>query len=171
MTSPGQTSPRSKTVGFFRMKFRDCTTTVRSATCVTMVRPALEDASAVWDTYKQNDAQLLGKVRTASSSKMRLQQPQRQNTLYRTITARWSEMNSLEQRRLYSRVQMLYRISSRLLDINLARFCQHADPRTRGAQRVHQEHTNHLVLFNPIFPRTVRDWNHLPTAITSATSL
>ena len=25
----------------------------------------------------------------------------------------------------------------------------------------HQDHTNHPVLFNSFFPRTVRDWNHL----------
>ena len=78
--------------------------------------------------------------------------------------------NSLEQRRLRNRLQLLYRISSGLVDINLTGFCQHADPRTRGVRRLHLERPRHPVLFNSFFRRTVRDWNHLPTAITSAIS-
>ena len=44
--------------------------------------------------------------------------------------------NSLEQRRLHNRLRVLHRISSGLVDINLTGCCQHADPRTKGAQRV-----------------------------------
>ena len=48
-------------------------------------------------------------------------------------------------------------------------FC-HSDPRTRGAQRLHQEQTQHYDLFHS-FPCTVSDWNLLPTAVSSAPSL
>ena len=58
-----------------------------------------------------------------------------------------------------------------LVIIDLTSFCHHADPRTRGAQRLHQEHTSHPVLFNSFFTHTVRDWNHLPVTATSAASL
>ena len=78
--------------------------------------------------------------------------------------------NSLEQRRPHNRLQMLYRISSELVNINLTSFCQHADPRTRGAQCLHQERTNHPILFN-FFSCTIIDWNHHLFAITSVTSL
>ena len=42
--------------------FRDCATTVRSATYLTMVSLTLEYASTVWDPRKQEDTQQLEKV-------------------------------------------------------------------------------------------------------------
>ena len=41
----------------------------------------------------------------------------------------------------------------------------------RGVQRLHQEQTQHHVLFHSFFPHTVSEWNVLPTAISSAPSL
>ena len=59
-----------------------------------------------------------------------------------------------------------YRISSRLVNINLNSFCHHTGPRARGAQQLHQQHTNHPVLFNSFSPHHKRlepssDCHHL----------
>ena len=72
------------------------------------------------------------------------------------------KQNSLEQRWLHKWLQMLY---PGLVNI-LISFCEHADPRTRGAQCLHQEHTNHPVLFNSFSPHHKRlepssDCHHL----------
>ena len=61
------------------------------------------------------------------------------------ISLKWK---SLEHCRLHNQLQMLYWISSQLINISLTSFGQHADPWTRGAQRLHQERTIHPVLFN-----------------------
>ena len=53
-----------------------------SATYTTVVRPTLEFTSTAWDPHEQKDAQ--------SSSKVCLQQLQRQDTRYRQIAARQS---------------------------------------------------------------------------------
>ena len=50
------------TMGFLRRNFRECTPKVKTATYITLVRPTLEYASAVWDPYKQKDAQLFENV-------------------------------------------------------------------------------------------------------------
>ena len=47
---------------------------------------------------------------------------------------------------------MLYKITNSLIDtymyIKPASFFKHSDPRTRRAQKLHQEHTQHHVLFH-----------------------
>ena len=52
----------NRTMGFLRRNFRECTPKVKTATYTTLVRPTLEYALAVWDPYKQKDAQLLENV-------------------------------------------------------------------------------------------------------------
>ena len=52
----------NRTMRFLRRNFRECTPKVKTATYTTLVRPTLEYASAVWDSYKQKDVQLLENV-------------------------------------------------------------------------------------------------------------
>ena len=81
------------------------------------------------------------------------------------------EWNSLEERRLHNQIQMLCQINKGLVDINLTSSCQLAHPRTRGTQRLHQEHISHSALLNSFFSCTMKDWNHLPVTTASAASL
>ena len=137
----------NRTVGFLWRILRDCTTKFRYATDVTMVYPMLEYASTVWDPYKHKDTQLLEKVQQQAAryacNNFRNKTPGTVQLLLNSL--KW---NNLEQCRLRNQLQMLHQISSGLVNINLTRFCQHADPRTRGAQCLHQECTNHPILFN-----------------------
>ena len=65
---------------------------------------------------------------------------------------------------------MLYKINNDLVDINPESFFHHSDPRTRGAKRLHQEQTQHHVLFHSLCPSTVSEWSLLPKDIYSAPS-
>jgi len=76
---------------------------------------------------------------------------------------KWS---SLEQWKWQTCLGMLYKIN-----INPASFFHLSDSKTRGAQRLHQEHAQHLVLFHSFFLHTVSEQNLLTTAISSAPSL
>ena len=60
----------NRTMGFLRRNFRECTPKVKTTTYTTLVRPTLEYASAVWDPYKQNDAQLLENVQRRAARYM-----------------------------------------------------------------------------------------------------
>ena len=75
---------------------------------------------------------------------------------------KWS---SLEQQKRQTCLGKLHKLNNDIVDINPAIFFHFIGPRTRGAQRLHQEQAQHHVLFHSIFPRTVSEWNLLPTAI------
>jgi hypothetical protein len=81
------------------------------------------------------------------------------------------QWDSLEQRRLHNRLGMLYRIHNGLVDINFSTLYRRSDSRTRGADRLRQEHASHPALSHSFVPRTISDWNRLPTTVTFASSL
>jgi hypothetical protein len=160
----------NRVVGFLRRNFRDCTTKVRSATYTTMVRPTLEYASTVWDPHLQKDVQLLEKVQRRAAryacNNYRDRSPGAVTQLLQQL-----QWDSLEQRRLHNRLGMLYRIHNGLVDINPSTLYRRSDSRTRGADRLRQGHASHPALSHSFVPRTISDWNRLPTTVTSASSL
>ena len=159
----------NRTMGFLRRNFRECTPKVKTATYTTLVRPTLEYASAVWDPYKQKDAQLIEKVQRGAARYVNNNYTDRSPG---SVTSMLENLKwSLEHRRRQIRLGMLYKINKGLVDINPANFFYHADRRTREAQRLHQEQIQQPALFHSFFPRTVSGWNHLPTSISSAPSL
>ena len=66
---------------------------------------------------------------------------------------------------------MLYKIKHNIVDMDLSQYTKPSDTRTRGLHRFFIEQTDHLVLFNSFFPRTIRDWNSLPASTDLASSL
>ncbi|KAL8604766.1 hypothetical protein ACOMHN_017731 [Nucella lapillus] len=159
----------SRTVGFLRRNFSSCSTPVKAATYTTMVRPVLEYASAVWDPPLQIDINKLERVqRRAARYATNTYMEQAPGTVTRLLQdLRW---DTLENRRSSTRLQMLYKINNKLVDLNKSHFYRQADGRTRG-NRIYQERVNHPAHFNSFFPRTLRQWNTLPPSATSAPSL
>ena len=83
-------------------------------------------------------------------------------------TLKW---DSLQERRQQNRLHMLYKIKHGLVDINPADYMRHADPRTRGSQRLYRERADHPALFHSFFPKTLSVWNALPEMATLAPTL
>ena len=112
-------------VGFLRRNFRECTPKVKTATYITLVRPTLVYASAVWDPYKQKDVQLLENVERRAArcvnNTFTDRSPGSVTSMLENI--KWT---SLEHRRRQIRLGMLYIINKGL---NPASFFHHADPR------------------------------------------
>ena len=79
--------------------------------------------------------------------------------------------DSLEERRLHQRLLMLYKINNGIVDVEKSTFYRHGDPRTRGTQNIHQELFKHPSLKDTFFPRTISQWNRLPTRLTESPSL
>ena len=160
----------NRTVGFLRRNFRDCSTKVRSATYTSMVRPRLEYASSVWDPHKRKDVQLLEKVQRRAAryacNSYHDRSPGAVTQLLQQL-----QWDSLEQRRHHNRLTALYKIQNGLVDLQPTKFFQPSDSRTRGANRLRQENVSHPALFHSFFPRTISEWNRLPTTTTSAPSL
>ena len=135
-----------------------------------MVRPTLEYSSAVWDPQQQKDIRLLEKVQLGAARYVTNSYTDRSPGTVTSILE-YFKWTSLEHQRQQIRLGMLYKINNGLADINPENFFRHADSRTRGSQRLYQEQTQHPVLFHSFFPRTVSEWNLLPTSVSSAPSL
>ena len=85
-------------------------------------------------------------------------------------------LNSLEwiplsTRRYHQRLIMLYKIQHFTVDIGQFNILRPGDSRTRGAYRVYQIPAVQSVYKYSFFPRTIQDWNSLPTYVTDCTSL
>ena len=83
------------------------------------------------------------------------------------------DISTLEQCRQSSRLILFYKIISNLLPISIPGYYQHTQFHTR------QHHTNHFILPQPtlnsykyiFYPRTIKDWNNLPTNVIEARDL
>ena len=76
----------------------------------------------------------------------------------------------LEQRRLRSRLTMMYKISHDLIDIPASLYLTPGDTRTRGS-KYRQPPTYRDVYKYSYFPRTIRDWNNLPEHVKEASTI
>jgi hypothetical protein len=156
----------NKTLGFVRRNLHSCSAQVKAASYTTMVRPILEYASSAWDPYLQRDINMLETVQRRAArfacNSYRDRTPGCVEKMMNDL--RWQP---LEVRRKTNRLAFLHKINNGLVDININDFVRRSDPRTRGAQRFHQERADHPALYHSFFPRTLREWNKLPTALTS----
>ncbi|KAL8570711.1 hypothetical protein ACOMHN_039146 [Nucella lapillus] len=162
----------NRTVGFLRRNLKDCTTEVRKATYMTMVRPTLEYASTVWDPHTRQDIDLLEKVqKRAARFACNCYFERAPGTV--TDLLRKLQWDSLEIRRHHNRLGMLYRIENGLVDIPPSTLYRPSHSRTSGrnSTAIFQEHSKHPALHNSFVPRTVREWNKLSTETTTAPSV
>ena len=65
---------------------------------------------------------------------------------------------------------MLYKILHGLVEVSTDYF-RRSDSRTRGQKRFFQERVCNEAYSKSFFPRTIREWNQLPSHITSAETL
>ena len=78
---------------------------------------------------------------------------------------RWE---SLRHRR--DRLPMLFHVQHGLVDVNTD-YIQLNDTRSRGSQRLRQLNANTDVYKYAFYPRTICDWNQLPTTVTEVQTL
>ena len=165
-------SKGNKSLGFLRRNLRNCTPTVREATYKSLVRPILEYASTVWDPADRD----AGDIAALEKVQRRAARYAQNNYIDRYPGCVTGMLNSLgweplSNRRYSNRLIMLYRMQSNQLDIDTSDLLKKADCRTRGNSRLYQDHSQQPVLHNNFFPRTIRQWNNLPTSLTDSPSL
>ena len=135
-----------------------------------IIRPSLEYASCVWDPYQTNQIQELEKVQRRAA---RFVFNSYTDTTPGHVTNLVQQLNwePLESRRTKNRLTMAYKIQNSLVDVNHNRYYIPADSRTRGGLRFRQQRTNKEQYRQSFFPRSIREWNILPDAITTAPTL
>ena len=160
----------NRTLGFLRRNFRECTPPVKAATYTAMVRPSLEYASTVWDPTNQAQIKALEQVQRRAAryvfNDFHTKTPGCVTKMVEDL--HWE---SLEERRRQNRLSMMFRFNQNLVDLPMDRYLRASDSRTRGSHKFFQERSRQPIYYNSFFPRTVREWNTLPTRVVSAASL
>ena len=157
----------NKTLGFIRRNLKDCTKPVKAAAYSTIVRPSVEYASTVWDPTKQAKIKAIEQVQKRAARFVNNNYTDRTpGCVTKMVTSlKWE---SLEDRRKQNRLCMLFKIQHDLIDIDRHQYLTPNDSRTRGKNRFFQERATTDAFGQSFFPRTIRDWNQLPTSATSA---
>lgn len=160
----------NRTVGFLRRNLKDCKPPVKDLAYKTVVQPVLEYASTVWDPHTQANVKCLEQVQRRAArfvfNDYRTRTPGCVTQMLDDL--KWEP---LEVRRRHDRLIMLYKMQHGLVDIPTDRYLSVSDSRTRGSSRFFQERITDTTYSNSFFPKTVRDWNRLPSRVVAAASL
>ncbi|MEW8548082.1 MAG: reverse transcriptase family protein, partial [Candidatus Thiodiazotropha sp.] len=160
----------SRTLGFLRRNLRDCRKEVRSAAYSAMVQPTLDYAATSWDPYNKDDINTLEKVQRRGARFVCNNYTDRSPGC---VTAMLGSLNwiPLTTRRYNQRLTMLFKLQHGLVDIGDCAVLRPGDQRTRGAYRLYQPPATLSVYKYSFFPRTISDWNRLPTRVTDCHTL
>ena len=136
-----------------------------------LVRPKLEYASAAWDPFLKKDIIALERAQR-KAARFCSQNYDR----YASVTDMIKDLGwtTLETRRRQSRLTLMYKLTHGVIDIDTRKYLiQHSESRTRGPHqfKFRVPYANKDVFKFSFFPKTITDWNCLPEAIVSSSSL
>ena len=131
----------------------------------------MEYASTVWDPSNQQ------KIKSIEQVQKRAARFVHNNCTDRTpgcVTnmVKSLKWENLEDRRKSARLSMLFKIQHDLIDIDRQQYLTLNDSRTQCKnKRLYQERSSTDTYGQSFFPKTIRDWNRLPTNTTSADTI
>ena len=153
---------QASTRAFLSRNISHCSQKVKEAAYynTTFIRPTVEYASSAWDTHTQRNTKKLEQIQR-SSARFVTKDYDRISSVSAMLQAlNWT---SLQDRRMFSRLHMLYKIRFGLVDIPWEQHLTPLSSSTRGhSLRFLVPHTNITAYSNSFFPRTTREWNVLP---------
>ena len=158
------TKKANQTLGFIKRNIRVHNKDLKSTAYKTLVRPQLEYASTVWSPHTDQDIKKLEDVqRRAARWVMRDYQQTS------SVTAMLQDLNwrTLDQRRIDSRLVLLYKVTYDLVAIPAQDFLIR---NTRQSSRNHPMAYRQILALRDyykftFFPRTIIHWNALPLHI------
>ena len=165
------TSKSSQSLGFLKRNLHSARKSTKQAAFNSIVRPTLEYCSSVWDPYTQKDIDRIENIQKQAARFVT-------NTYSKTpgtVTNIMSELkwNTLESRRQTSRLTLFYKMVNNYVAINPS---QYLTPYTRQSRHYH--HLAYQIPYTTVdyfkfsyFPRTVVQWNTLPSHVVSADSI
>lgn len=165
------TSTAEKKLWFLRRKLKLAPQSVKLTAFLTYVRPTLEYASTIWDPFQVGLINELERVQRKAA---------------RFILSKYSSADSvtemlnqlqlppLSQRRLVARLKFLFLLSKHHFNIDISDYLAPAKKRT-----LRKQHDSTFVLpqlhidtyANSFLPRTIKDWNALPSSVMQCTSV
>ena len=164
------TNKANRNLSFVRRNLYIASTKTKETAYQSLVRPSVEFASTVWDPYEKGDIHRLEMVQRRGARFVKNRYHNRSSVTEMLGELQWK---SLQDRRREARLAMLYRINNGLVAIDKTehllpptRLSRHAQPHTFQIPR-----TTTTYKQQSFFPRTIREWNHLPPDIVSVGSI
>ena len=161
----------NRTLGFLKQNLRGCKTSARVRAYEAIVSPTLEYAASIWNPYKTGQINQLEKVQRRAARFTTKNYTDRQpGSVTQMVTQLGWE--PLQVRRVKICVLLLFKIQHNLLAIPAEAYLLPSDSRTRGQNTFPIPSTRKDVYWNSFFPpRSIRQWNNLPSAATTASSV
>ena len=157
-------------LNFIRRNLYDCPTNIKETAYNALVRPHLEYSSNVWDPYLQNDITSIEKIQRKAARFV--------TTKYRPADSPTQMMkdlhwHTLQERRFVSRQVMLYKIINKQTAVHLPDRLKQPTRTLRNQHsysyiNIRTQSNNYKYSF---FPRTIWEWNMLPSSIVNAESI
>ena len=157
-------SKANKKLGFLRRNIKTRDQSLKEKAYKTIVRPTMEYCSTVWDPYNKTHSDTLEKVqrRAARWVMGRFHNMSSPSVMVQDLG--WRDLN---QRRVDSRLCMLYKISQGLIDIPIGQFFKY----NRNGVHFQTIYARTKYYEFSFFPRTVAAWNELSGDTLSAQNL
>ena len=156
----------NKALWFIRRNLWRCPASIKQQMYFALVRPILEYASVIWDPHTSADIQKVEMVQRRAARFV--------NNNYKksegTVTDLLTKMNwqTLEQRRKNARLIILFKIQNQDIAVPIPDYIQRPK-----ASQTRQYHATKFRVMAPrsnaykfsFFPRTILDWNSLPSSL------
>ena len=166
----GITAKANGTLGFLRRNLKVCPKQLKELSYMTLVRSKLEYCAAIWDPHYNKDITKLEQVQRRAARYVTNDYEQRSS-----VTSMLKELGwlNLAERRKHIRLALFYKIIHESIAVPHEDILIPADTRTRAANshkfRTLPSKTDHYKY--SFFPRTIPEWNHIPSSIADAPSL
>ena len=165
----------NKLISFLWRTVRRCPQDLKSMAYITLVHPKIEYCCSVWDPHHQKYINQLDMVQRRAARFVK-NTPYRRSENPTSVTAFVEELgwDSLQNRRLHSRLTMFYRVTQGLVEIP-PQYHPKPHPQLKSTKchpKQFQRHQTEVNAYTYAFlPRTIKDWNALPWDVVAAESL
>lgn len=154
----------NKRLGFIKRNLKVKNHDLKALAYKSLVRPTLEYCNSVWDPYTMRAAKPLEMVQRRAARWVTGDYAQTSSVTSMLQQLKWRE---LAQRRVDARIMMLYKIIYGLVRIPQTSYFR----MQRDGQHIQPIHSKTLYYQYSFFPRTIADWNRLPTTVITAPSI
>jgi len=159
-----------KTLNFIKRNLYKCSPETKCVAYTSLVRPLLEYGAAVWDPYLQKDIQNIEMVQRRAARWVKADYRYNSSVSSMLSDLQWP---SLKHRRYITRLKLFYNIVHKASVLKIPDYFSYTTYPTRHHHPLHFEipfsrTDNYRLSF---YPRSIRDWNNLPTNTIECQSL
>ena len=159
----------NKTLGFLKRNLRHCSKATKERAYKALVQPVVEYCSSVWDPFTAKNIRQVEMVQRRSARWV-LSRYNRQDSV--TDMLRDLGWRTLESRRTIARLTMLYKFRNKLAYIENSELKPVTYSSTRSSGHAYKIPNVKCDYFKySFFPRTLQEWNKLPSHVALSKSL